>query len=133
MFAIATPDVAYACRAGQQPLFHQALLDSIDGTVAVEAEVVADSGAFIDARVIKVLRGVDVAKVLRLPGESRGGCRSFPAVGDRGIIVGVLLSSLNGVSEISPIWAISADSINWELNVTERDLRKLVKDAWDKR
>jgi hypothetical protein len=103
---------AHACRVStsQTPILHDRLPAALPaGTIAAEVEVITDIRApgagdrAMNTRVIRMMRGKYAGRTIRVAPTYISSCDGWPYPGTRGIVVGRVLSSSDGVLAVDPI------------------------------
>jgi hypothetical protein len=93
-------------------MLHEALPDLPEGAVAVEVEITTDVRSAgnppLEARIISMIEGDFEGTKLRFDPRINTSCDGYPYLGTRGIAVGYVLSTSDGILVIDPIRAPSA-------------------------
>jgi hypothetical protein len=100
------------------PLFHKSLPFLPEGMVAAEVEILngpSSDHAEMRARIISMLRGSYSGTEIRLAPRIIMSCNGWARSGDRGIVVGTVISSSETELVIDPMWAPSQREIDSRL------------------
>lgn len=102
-FATSAPAGACASATGIRPLFHATLPTLPDRSVAMNVEIVAVSQAAIEGRIIAMVRGRYSGARFRIALQGVNSCDGRVRPGDRGLLVGRIVSASEEALVIDPI------------------------------
>jgi hypothetical protein len=105
MFAFADPALACRVATNQSIFFEEGHLPVIEGTVAVDIEVMETTSASgpVAVRVSRVVRGQLASGPLSLAVEVSS-CGGYPQAGSKGVVVGRVSTRSDGSNVIAALW-----------------------------
>lgn len=105
--------------------------------VAAQVEILSRANSprdlSIEARIVSMLRGTYSGETLRIEPSVITSCDGIPAAGTRGIVIGRVVPSADGVLVIDPVRGPSGIERKLQIEPRSGELQAIIKEAWDKR